>query len=409
MRRLCSFVISILFLSLFACKKHKENKIEPDKEFVSYINTDSIQTDLVPLDIVKTPDEGFLILGSSPSATLFHKTYLLKINKEGKYEWDNYLDDDFLNPVSDILTRNGEYYVFCMDEATGTHLVKLNASGGRGESAKYWGNILLPLHANFSPDGGYLILSANVGDKYTLFTKVGSSMNTVWSIRHTYDDDYISASIDRHVKKESTPLPFFCGTAMNGTSIVSYYFNAFKGANFSCYFVDPVTGRTGGSYTYLGGDRAYAAVRSLLQLDASTFALSWYDRSSIDFLTPRREINIRVGTPTAVTELGGQKFADMEVNSRIVSKRLTIAGRDVLIYAANTKNKGIGLYAFDANSGGYLNSKNLSLETPLEMGGIVATSDGGLTIMAKTYVANRFARVCLLKLSEDDLKPLVGM
>lgn len=411
MKKYISFfhcIAACLLFSLGACKKHKENKIQPDKEYIRYVNTSTIQTDLVPLDMVKTVDEGFLILGSSPSKELlYHQTYLLKIDKEGKYEWDTYLPSTFLNPVSSILAKDGSYYFFCMDLLTGTHLVKINESTHTADPIKYWDEIQLPLHASATPDGGFLVLNAHLGDKWTGLTKIGPDLNATWRREYTFDENF-SDVIDRHVKKESAPLPFFTGTVQNGGNVSAYYFNAYFDANFSCVFVNPTNGRTNG-YTYLGGDRAYASMRNVLPLESGVFAMSWYDRNSNNYFVPRKDLVIQSPTPTAVTGLGGQRFADMEADSRVLCKRLILAGRDVLVYSANTKNKGIGLYAFDVSTGTFLGNKLLSLETPFEMGGFATTSDGGLAIMAKTYVLNRFPRVCLIKLSDEEVKKLVAM
>jgi hypothetical protein len=124
-------------------------------------------------------------------------------------------------------------------------------------------------------------------------------------------------------------------------------------------------------------------------------------------LIPNATIPI-LGQPTVSTQLGGVTFADMEPNSRILSRRHVVAGKDVIIYAANNRNKGVGLYAFDANSGAFLGSKSLNLESPCEMGGFAPTADGGLAVLAKTYVVNRFPRVLVFKLNEEEAKKLVG-
>jgi len=399
------FIICVALGIVFAsCKKHKENKVEPDNQYFKYVDTETLANDLVPLDMVRTVDQGFLFLGSSPATgLLFHKTYLLKLDKEGKFLWDKYLDADFLNPVSELMSKNGSYFIFCMDQNTGTHLVKLNDTNGQTESVKYWDNIQLPLHGSVTPEGGFLILNANLGDKWSGFTKINSDLSTAWNEVYFFNDNF-AAEIDRHTKRETQPLSFMTGTVSGANP--SYFFNCFYEANFSCIFVKQKDGKTDG-YSQIGGDRSYAAIRYLTALNENRFALCRYDRTNTNFLIPNAMIPI-LGSPTVSTELGGTTFADMEPNSRILCRRHVVAGKDVIIYAANNRNKGVGLYAFDANSGIFLGSKSLNLESPCEMGGFAPTADGGLAVLAKTYIVNRFPRVLVFKLNEEETKKLVG-
>ncbi len=393
--------VSLLF---YNCKKHKENKVDPDMEYYRFVNTETIQNDLVPLDMVRTEDQGFLFLGSSPEdEMLFHRTYLLKLDKEGKFLWDKYLEKEFLNPVSELMFRNGAYYIFCMDELTGTYLVKINHENGASESVKYFEDIRMPLHGSATPDGGFLVLSVNLGDKITEFRKLNSGLNLTWKEKSEFpyeDNSALNDKLNNHINHNLKPLPFFTGTVSGSNA--SYYFNGLSGTDFTTLFVNQATGKADG--IMILGNKTNAAVRYLLPLDGYRFTMCRYDATGINYFTP----SILITEVKASTEMGGQKFADMEPESRVLCRRHTIAGSDVIIYAANSRNKGVGLYAFEANSGAYLGSKVLSLESPCEMGGFAPTADGGIAVIAKTYVTNRFPRVLVFKLNEEETKRLVG-
>ncbi|MBC7388271.1 MAG: hypothetical protein H7329_03590, partial [Opitutaceae bacterium] len=156
------------------------------------------------------------------------------------------------------------------------------------------------------------------------------------------------------------------------------------------------------------GDRSYAALRTIVPLGDTRFAISRYDRNGNIYCVPNTSIDVKSSTAIANTELGGVKFPDIEPNSRVICKNIIMSGRQVLVYAANSKNKGIGLYIFDSNTGVFLGSKSFNLETPLEMGAFELAQDGGLLVMGKTYIANRFPRVCVFKISPEDATKLVG-
>ena len=404
MRVLYIFPTLLALLLFNACKKHKENKIEPDREYVKYVNTTSVLTDLVTLDMVRTSDNGYLILGSSPSLTKsYHTIYLLKIDKEGNYLWDGYLPETYINPISEIIIKDGAYYLFCMDVTAGTHLIRFSDQALKTESVKYFEEILLPLHASPTPDGGYLVLNANLSDKWSGITKIASDFKISWSEQYYFNENF-AAEIDRHLKREGLPLSFATGSLQNGSA---FYFNSFSDANFSTVFVNPLNGKADG-FNIIGGDRAYAAIKTILSLGEDKFAISRYDRNGNTFLIPNASIAIKSSTFIASTELGGIKLPDMEVNTRIQCRRINLSGKEVIIYCANTKNKGIGLYAFDVSTGAFLGSKAYNLETPLELGVFSFSSDGGILILGKTYIANRFPRVCIFKIDPEQAGKIAG-
>ncbi len=402
-----NFIFHLLLILglVIGCKKHKENKIEPDKQFVRYINTSSILTDLVPIDVVRTSDQGFLIMGSSPSITKnYHTIYLLKIDKEGQFVWDGYLPEKYVNPVSDLIFKEGSYNILCMDAVSGTRLIKVFDNGLKTEEIKFFEEIQLPLQGSATPDGGYLILNVNLSDKWSGITKINPDLSTKWSEQYYFNENF-AAEIDRHLKREGLPLSFLTGSLKSSEA---YYFNGFADANFSSLFLNPADGKTDG-YNQIGGDRSYAAIKTIVPLGGNRFAVSRYDRSGNIYFVPNCSIDIKSGTAIANTELGGIKFPDIEPNSRVICKNMLIAGRQVLVYGANSKNKGIGLYLFDSNTGIFLGSKSFSLETPLDMGGFELAQDGGLLVMGKTYIANRFPRVCVFKLNQEEATKLVGL
>jgi hypothetical protein len=405
--------VNVLFIVLLAgaflaCKKHKDNKVEVDHPFVRYVETRTITSDLVALDMVRTADGGYLILGSSPQETSqYHRIYVLKVDAAGNYVWDSYLPEPYYNPVSSLIAKDGAWLLFCMDDISTTRLIQIkDAQANIPEQLAIWPDLVLPLHASATPDGGFLVLNSHLADKWTGLTKLGSNLKEEWTAQYDYNESF-APEIDRHVKGEIAPLPFITGTVTTDAGTVAYFFNAHYDANLSTMFVNPSDGSLDG-FGYLGGDRSFATMKTILPLGGTRFAFTRYDRSNNNFFIPNLTFDYKAGLIKAISGLGGQKFPDMETGARVVCQKQILLGREVLIYGTNTKNNGIGLYFFDARSGVYLGNKTLSLETPFELGGFAPSTDGGLMVMAKTYIVNRFARVCLLKLSVEDLTKVFG-
>ncbi len=74
-----------------------------------------------------------------------------------------------------------------------------------------------------------------------------------------------------------------------------------------------------------------------------------------------------------------------------------------MIYASDTKSKQIGLFFYEEVSGRFMSSKYLGFTNPFEIGNLAVTSDEGLVVCGTTYLAGRFPRICIFKLSKDEL------
>jgi hypothetical protein len=84
-------------------------------------------------------------------------------------------------------------------------------------------------------------------------------------------------------------------------------------------------------------------------------------------------------------------------------KKVLIDSRDILVYASDTKSKQIGLYFYDETTGDFISSRYLGFSNPFEMAGIIQTSDDGIAVCGTTWLAGRFSRICLFKISKAEL------
>jgi len=83
--------------------------------------------------------------------------------------------------------------------------------------------------------------------------------------------------------------------------------------------------------------------------------------------------------------------------------KTTISGKEVLIYASNTRSRQISLFFYNKTTGVFIGSHYLGFSNPFEVANLVSTTDGGLIVCGTTYVAGRFPRICLFKLSSETL------
>jgi hypothetical protein len=82
---------------------------------------------------------------------------------------------------------------------------------------------------------------------------------------------------------------------------------------------------------------------------------------------------------------------------------MPIQGKNILIYGSNTKSKQIGLLFYDEATGEFISSRYLGFSNPFEIANLMISAEGGLAVCGTTYLAGRFPRICIIKLSEEDL------
>ena len=54
-------------------------------------------------------------------------------------------------------------------------------------------------------------------------------------------------------------------------------------------------------------------------------------------------------------------------------------------------------------TGTFISSRYLGFSNPYEIASLVQTSDEGLAVCGTTYLAGRFPRICIFKLSKEEL------
>ena len=93
----------------------------------------------------------------------------------------------------------------------------------------------------------------------------------------------------------------------------------------------------------------------------------------------------------------------MVENASVRILRATIDSKNVLIYGTDTKSKQIGLLFYEESAGTFLSSRYLGFSNPFEIANLIQTEDGGLAVCGTTYLAGRFPRICIFKLSKAKL------
>ena len=386
--------VLILFLAVGAFRCSNDADPAADKaNFTKIYDNNTFETSYYPIDMVQTPDGGYLILGGrSLTGSDFSGIYLMKVDESGAFVSDQNVSSDNVDPIGRILAANNQYYFFCMT-AVGlqSQLVSMDGNGTIGQIVNVSGTSPA---AAAQDDNNFLLLSYDNVNKQSLvsvITPAGAvSQSKGYSIGA---GDAVEAPIINHFIRTGRQFPFQVGKTLSG----QYFFNGFYNYTFSLVFTDLSSDEPLG---VVQGQQDNGGFSQVMPLSANQYAAARFNFGD-NFILPQTTLTAS-GTSSS-TDLGGNTFPELTANAPVKIITATINTKPVLLYGSNTKSKQIALYAYDQASGVFLGSKYLGFSNPFEIASMIVTTDGGVAICGTTYVAGRFPRICLFKLSKDVL------
>ncbi len=362
-------------------------------QFVHIYDDIRFSASYFPIDLRQTPDGGFLVLGGRRLETSnFNGVYLLKLDAFGKIVSDLEVTSDLVNPVGRMLEANGKYYFFCMTSVgLQTQLVEVDASGALTNTKNIGGSY--PAVAS-QDNSEFLLLGYDIVNKQSLISVIQSNGTIVKSKGFNIGaGEAVEEPIINHFLRTGKQLPFQVGKATGG----QYYFNGFYNYTLSLVFTDLNNSAPLG---VAQGQQDKGGFSQLLPLEGNVFAASRFNFGD-NYLLPRTAIS--PSSLISATDLGGNKFPELVNDAPIQILKQTLSGKQVLIFASNTRSKQIALYFYDMATGTFLGSHYLGFSNPFEVTSLLTTADQGLAVCGTTYVAGRFPRICLFKLSNESL------
>ncbi|HEY8401145.1 MAG TPA: hypothetical protein VIK89_07785 [Cytophagaceae bacterium] len=392
-------IIVLLALLLFSCDIKDNKEVKPET-YVKIYNNENFSESYIPYDIQQTSDGGFIILGARRINTSpFFGVYLMKVDKEGQFVTHQELSTDFVNPVKELIAIGNEFYFFCMNSLTlNSILMSVNESGEVRTISE--SSVIYPLAACKDNQQGLALLSYNRDDLKTVFTRftIAGDITDQRSYDIGFGDFDIEEPVIDHLTGTGKHLPFFCGSIDNNR----FFINGFYNYTLSTLIID-FSKDEKAMPAVLQGYRDERCLSSMTFISGNTFALSRYAYGK-NFISPVTAINTNGGAISSSNDIQGNIILELPDNAKMIARKLEINGRSCIVFGSETKSKQILLLFYDATSGQLIATKNLGYTNPYEMAGFTGTSDGGMAVTGTTYIAGRFARVCLFKLSAEDLK-----
>jgi hypothetical protein len=400
MNRITVVVGVFMILFFTACDIRKNKDVKPETFLKIYDHSD-ITSEYSPYDIQQTADEGFLILGGRKiSDSPFKGVYVMKTDKEGDFVSEQYVSSEYVNPVKQLIKVGNQVFFFCMDRISlETKLMQIDESGNATEVAGL--GLLYPLYAALNADNNSLtLLSYNREDKQTVVSKV--STQGIILNRKAFDigfgDFDAEQAIIEHLSGQGKQLPFFCGQ-LNGNI---YYFNAFYRYTLSLVFFDMLSTDRNPRVGLVQGYQDERVISSLVY-KGNGFALSRFAYGD-NFFIPDVTLNYAPNTVSSSSDIPGNKMYELKPDANVVLKNCALNNGNVLVYGSDTKAGQIALYFYDVNSGMLLGNKYLGAMNPYTLAGYTVASDKSLVVAGTTWIAGRFPRICIFKVSKEELK-----
>ena len=88
-------------------------------------------------------------------------------------------------------------------------------------------------------------------------------------------------------------------------------------------------------------------------------------------------------------------------------KNYTLNEVEYIIYAAETKSRQIALYMYEKNSGNFAGLTYIGYASPFTLSSLTVDDENHLVVLGTTYVAGRFRRIFVEKISETDMEKRV--
>ena len=366
------------------------------------------------VDIKQTEDGGYIILGK-----IGRVPYLLKIDSKGKFLWDTKAEDfkfkgtntvdsyDYIDPIGDIIIPNGEnndFLFFCHDISESRIITLLKV-------IKTNDITLIPFKfpESLPPSANVPVVAKRTIDNKVLLFTVNINLHKVKYLMLSPESDdweYI-----RYELGKGRVFKIECEIKDNRHNFIEliqdsenrlYNFHGYLASKFeftSCFGITTIDLH----------DNMF--IKNILPLKKPFIATLWH---SEDKFSGARIVN---GTVSLFVNIEVSNIDDKEGNEQfelieskpVFIKTMKVKEREIVFFSGSSKNNKIVLYAYESSTGDLLGKNYYGDVRLYEICGLLQTADSGLAILSTTFYFDIFNRICLFKLSNEDLEDITGL
>lgn len=389
-RKMKTGIYLLSILTLFGCS---DDSLSLSESFLKIYDDSNFDLSYHPIDVVETVD-GFIILsGTELTNTDFQGVQLIKTDEEGSF-LSQVSIDNYVAPVGEVYMLDSISYFFAMNPTT-LQAVLLGVNPQLEITVEVTlGGIDYPLASALSSSNELLLLSYDPLGLTSEISLIGLDGSFIGGANYTIGagSDVEADIIDHYLQRNENPFPFFCGELSPG----NYYFNGFYNFSLSMVFTD-FSGTPSG---VLQGQSTDAGVRAALPLSGNNFAVAGFQFDE-NFQLSNTSLD-----PTGTTSSVDLYPGDMaELKPYTPSKVIgySSGSGNYTVFAAETKGRQIILYFYDNSSGEVAGIRQIGFLNPYTFSSIKISADNSLLVLGTTFVADRFERIVLNKLSASEI------
>jgi hypothetical protein len=248
--------------------------------------------------------------------------------------------------------------------------------------------------AAYKDEGNFVLLRYDQISKQSVVTVMSPAGSVIRSMGFTIGaGDGVEEKFISHFLRTGRQFPFQVGKTASG----QYFFNGFYNYNFSLVFTNLSTSNPTGIAI---GQQDQGGFSSVYPLEGNNYAAARFNFGD-NYLLPTATIN-STGI-SQIVDLEGNNLIELATNAAVKIIVMPVNGKSIILYGSNTRSKQISLLGYDRATGKFLGSRYLGFSNAFEIAAMTLTADGGLAICGTTYLAGRFPRICLFKLSKEEL------
>jgi len=369
-----------------------------DSFFKIYDNS-NFDVNYDPIDVVAITDGYIILTGTEQDDSDFDGIELIRVDAEGNFvASDESSFNDYEAPIGDMYFDGSDssIYFFAKNAATTDGvLISINPSL-QVQSATLLGGLNYPLAASSTSGGNLLMQSYDPVNLQTEISEISLAGGFLGGNQYSIGpgEDVEQDVISHFLETNVNPFPFFCGEASPG----NYYFNGFYNYSFSLVFTDFGANPT----SVVSGQGINAGIRSLMPLSGGNFAVAGFQ------FDDNYQLSSNPLSAGNVGDLYPGNMAEIRpyTTSRIVNYAGT--GTSYTVFASETKGNQIVLHFYNDSTReidgvhyiGFLNRFNLA--------SVKVTEDESILVLGTTFVASRFERVFLNKISRGEISDVLN-
>ncbi|MGB3464966.1 MAG: hypothetical protein WBA74_06845 [Cyclobacteriaceae bacterium] len=398
MKNLLYYSLIILLVLNAGCKE--EEIIAPTESYLRILDNRNYTAQYDPIGVKETPTGGALILTATEDPnTPFSGSAVILTDSLGEIKKSTEAPDNLVAPVGELVQIADKYYYASMDfRSLQVHLIPVNAEGETETPVPVGNALQYPLALSKTSSNDLLLLSYDPTGRESVISIVGIDgvvkRSRGYSIGPATD---VEPLIFSHFTNPDAELTFFVGENSDGL----YYFNGFYNFTLSMVFTNFGEEPTG----VVQGQQTFTGIRSVLPLGGGRFTVMGYQYDR-NFL--RAQTSLSTNTVTSSVDLFVSELPEVLPNAHSKSILLVEENADpVVITATETQNRQTILYFHD-ESGILLGIKRLGSLNPFTLSDLTNTSDGGIMLSGTTFLASRFERIYIAKISPIEMDEIIG-